>query len=270
VRNFTTVCDFKYLPQGLALYKSLMKHNSSFVLYWGCITDECLEAVMGLNMPNVIAFSTANFPYNRMSHKEYCWSLASRFTWWILDRYDMEDITYLDADLYFYQDYELIYDEIKHKSVGLVEHRIPSYKTVGKYNVGFIYFKNDFEGKTCLSRWAELTADKGNKYFEEYGSCGDQKYLELFDIWYPYNVHVIECGHGAWWVDRHYTFKDDHIIWNGQKQLFVYMHYSHFKLTKDSYTHDEMIPLQDSKWARLKEYYDNYAIEVRGCQESIG
>lgn len=269
MRNFTTVCDLNYLPQGLALYRSLMRHNSSFILYWGCIGEDTLEAVMSLNLPNVVAYNATQFKSNGMSHKEYCWSLASRFTWWILERYNMNDITYLDADLYFYQDFEIIFKEIGNKSIGLIEHRIPSYKTVGKYNVAFNYFKNDEAGRECLQSWQRLAGDKGNEHFEEYGSCGDQKYLELFLIWHPLHIHVINCGHFAWWNSKHCHFDGDHIIWNGQRQLLIYGHYSHFKLTKDGYTHDEMIPLEDEKWKRLKQYYDEYAKEVRECQEVI-
>lgn len=265
MRNFTTVCDINYLPQGLALYRSLMKHNSSFILYWGCMDEKALETVMSLNMPNVIAYSTQNFGSNGMSHKEYAWSLASRFTWWILERYDMDNITYLDADLYFYQDFELIFNEIGEKSIGLIEHRIPTYKTVGKYNVSFNYFKNDEAGRECLHSWQRLCADKGNEHFEEYGSAGDQKYLELFFKWHPTKIHIINCGHIAWWNSKYVTFDGDSIIWNGERQLLIYTHYSHFKLTDEGYTHDEMVKMPP----RLKEYYDNYAKEVRECQEQI-
>ena len=183
----------------------------------------------------------------------------------MLDRYDMDNITYLDADLYFYQDYEIIFKEIGEKSIGLIEHRIPSYKTVGKYNVSFNYFKNDETGRECLHSWQRLCADKGNEHFEEYGSCGDQKYLELFFKWHPLDIHIINCGHGAWWNNRSNRFYDECVIYEGNDQKLIYMHYSHFNLTKDGYTHDEMVKMPP----RLREYYDNYAKEVRECQESV-
>lgn len=268
MRHFTTVCDSKYLSQGLALYDSLIKVNPDFILYWGCMDKETFDYV--LKLPNVRPFTTKDiFAVNDFSYKEYAWSLASRFTWWILEGHEMDSITYLDADLYFYQDYEIIFKEIGEKSVGLVEHRIPNYKTVGKYNVGFVYFKNDEAGRECLNSWQKMVANKKNYYFETHGQCGDQAYLSLFLDWHPLSVHIIESGHGAWWNNRWYTFKDDYIIWNGQKQLFVYMHFSHFKLTKDGYTHDEMIPLEKPEWKRLKEYYDNYEKEVRKHEKEV-
>lgn len=257
MRHFTTVCDINYLPQGLALYHSLMRVNPDFTLYWGCMDQQTLDKVSGI--PNVTAYMTWNiFEQGGFSYKEYAWSLASRFTNFIQDRHSI-DIAYLDADLYFYQDYEHIFKEIAHKSIGLVEHRLPKYKTVGKYNVGFVYFKYDFEGRSCLERWAKLVSDKGNEHFEEYGSCGDQKYLELFPVWFTDYIHVINCGHGAWWNNRYYDFMDDSIVWNGETQLFIYMHFSHFHLQDNDYIHDEMAPMSK----RLERYYNEYADEVR-------
>ena len=264
MRHFTTVCDSKYLSQGLALYNSLMKVNPDFTLYWGCMDEKTFDVVGEL--PNVKPSNTWKiFNTNGFSHKEYCWSLASRYTDFVLKQFGMPDITYLDADLYFYQDYEYIYKEIGNKSVGLVEHRLPAYKTVGKYNVGFVYFKNDIAGIDCLHRWRELVSNKDNKYFKEYGQCGDQKYLELFEQWHPNDIHIINCGHGSWWSNRFFQFKDDYIIWNKEKQLFIYMHYSHFKLTDTGYSHDEMKEMSP----KLKEYYDNYEIEVRKCEQKL-
>ena len=264
VRHFTTTCDINYLSQGLALYHSLMRVNPDFHLFWLCVDDKCYDALKKLDYVNITLHKAAPlFPGNGFSHKEYCWSLASRYTWWILKQYDFESIAYLDADLYFYQDYEHIFKEIGDKSIGLVEHRIPTYEKVGKYNVGFIYFRNDVAGRECLNSWQRLVGDKGNEYFEEYGSCGDQKYLEIFEQWHPLKVHIIESGHMAWWNSRYYDFKGDSIVYNGERQLLIYAHYSHFKLTGSGYTHDEMIPLEDVKWRRLKQYYDQYAKEVR-------
>ena len=265
MRYFTTTCDSNYFSQGLALYNSLMRVNPDFILYWLCVDQKAFDILCKLKLQNVDSDSVVPlFKSNRFSHKEYCWSLASRYTHYIMKQID-KPIAYLDADLYFYQNYEHIYKEIGDKSVGLVEHRIPTYKTVGKYNVGFVYFKNDIAGKDCLKRWSNLVANKSNFYFETHGQCGDQAYLMLFEEWYRDSVHVINCGHSAWWNSKYCSFDGDYINWNGKIQLLIYTHYSHFKLTEDSYTHDEMRAMSP----RLKEYYDNYEIEVRKCQEKI-
>jgi hypothetical protein len=266
MRHFTTVCDSNYLAQGLALYLSLMKVNPDFILFWLCIDQKAYEIVSKLNLKNVILdIAEPFFPVNGFNHKEYCWSLASRYTDFIFKLHGMPNIVYLDADLYFYQDYEHIYKEIGDKSIGIIEHRIPNYKTVGKYNVAFNYFKNDEPGKECLNTWQRLASDKNNEYFKEYGSCGDQKYLELFMKWYPLDVHIIDCGHGAWWNNRSNRFYDECVIYDGKDKKLIFMHYSHFNLTKDGYTHDEMKEMSP----RLREYYDNYEKEVRKCEQQI-
>lgn len=258
MRYFCTVSDKNYLSKGIALYDSLNSANREFILFYLCLDDITYNFLEKKNYTGLMPYNLKHIkapPKNKFSnHTDFCYSMASYFTNWLMENVPRESIAYLDSDLYFYQDYECIFDEIKNKSIGIIEHRIPTYANVGKYNVGIVYFRNDRYGNKCLKRWRDLLLNPDNKYVPEYGNCGDQKYLELFPKWYKSKVHIINCGHGAWWNNRFYRFDKQDIIWNGKRQKLIFMHYSKFELNGTTYKHNEMTAMPNE----LKEYYDHY------------
>jgi hypothetical protein len=121
---------------------------------------------------------------------------------------DIDVITYVDADLYFYSSPQPIYDELGDGAVLIVEHRFPTRLEYlvdhGIYNVGLLSFRNDARGLACLNWWRERCIEwcydrvEGDRF-------ADQKYLdhwpELFD-----GVVVLQnkgAGLSPWNVDRY-------------------------------------------------------------------
>jgi len=258
MRHFCTVSDKNYLSKGIALNGALCVANDNFILHYLCLDNYTYQLLSQKQFLGIIPYNLKMIgapPKKKFrTHTNFCYAMASYFTNWIMENVELEDISYLDSDLYFYDDYECIFDEIKNKSIGIIEHRIPNYDNVGKYNVGIVYFKNNRYGKRCLKRWRDLLLDPENKYAKKYGTCGDQKYLELFEKWYKTKVHIINCGHGAWWNNRFYKFDKQDIIWNGERQKLIFMHFSKFELNGTTYKHNEMVAMSNE----LKPYYDHY------------
>ena len=96
-------------------------------------------------------------------------------------------LTYLDADLYFFDSPEAIFKEAVDCNVTIVSHkfntRLKKFEKYGKYNVAWITFVRNAEGMRCLNDWAKDCLDwchdfvDGDKY-------GDQKYLDSWTIKY--------------------------------------------------------------------------------------
>jgi hypothetical protein len=94
---------------------------------------------------------------------------------------EVDIITYLDADLFFFSDPTPIYQEFGEKSILIVGHRFPPHlkklEKHGIYNVGLLSFRKDNEGLRCLNWWRykclEWCYDRveGNRF-------ADQKYLD--------------------------------------------------------------------------------------------
>tara|TARA_R110002020_G_scaffold78506_6_gene197427 strand:- start:307 stop:1221 length:915 start_codon:yes stop_codon:yes gene_type:complete len=261
LKRFCTTSDINFLHRGLALYESLKKHNNDFELFYLCSDDESYNKLTGLSLDGVVPIhldellakdeSLKKARDNEPSYEainvgdktncdpkkvQFFWCLSSYFTWYVLDLEDSDSVLYVDPDLYFYHDWQLIYDEVGSKSIGLVRHRIPYAPAVGEFNVGIVYFKKDISGYSCATFWKDCLLDVKNKYYDTHGMCGDQKYLELFaPLSGEDNVCIIDkqVGHLAPWNLAYHRYADEKIVWNHQVQDVVYYHFSDFKANFD-------------------------------------
>lgn len=190
MRNYCTLFDSSYLPQGLALYESLARHSSvPFRLYVLPLDDEDCARILGaLKLPHLIALDYRAFEHDQKldeirrqrTRQEFAWTCASQLCEWLLlcDDCALDEITYLDADVMVFGDLEAAFNEIGERSIAITPHRfIPSKKHLkcnGIFNVGFVYFRNTTAGRRCLTNWA---LDVRERCSAEVG-CGDQKYLD--------------------------------------------------------------------------------------------
>ena len=180
---------------------------------------------------------------------EYCWTLSSCFTWYVLQENDKIDfITYLDADLLFYSSLEPVFDEIGNNSIAIIEHRFaPRLKHLevnGRFCVEWVSFRRDEEGLACLSKWRDQCIE-WCYYKLENDRMGDQKYLDEWPRLYP-NCHIIQhIGAGvAPWNYSQYDFRLDHdskVFVDGAPLIFYHFH--QFQL------------LYNGKFDRLSSFY---------------
>ena len=71
-----------------------------------------------------------------------------------------ESLVYFDADIFFFDSLSRIKSVIKNSEVVLSEHLFPKFmegsKAYGKYNAGFVIFKNSKKAITVLRIWKKL------------------------------------------------------------------------------------------------------------------
>ncbi len=198
MRQYCTLFDSKYLPQGLALYESLRKHSSEpFTLYVAPMDEETETVLLSLHLPHVVMIHGFNdLPAMlelraKTTHQEYCWASASQLAEYLLE-VTKEDINYIDADCFFFSDPKVIFDEIGERSIAVIPHRfIPAKKYLevnGKFNVSLVHFKNDPIGRECLTTWAWQCREKCSAK----DGCGDQKYLDAWPGKYGTDLCVIQ------------------------------------------------------------------------------
>ncbi len=276
---FCTVSDRKYLSKGLALYESLNIMNSDFKLFYLCIDEFCANYIAALNIDNLIPIPLSMLedadPELRQAklnprskygdeYSQYCWSLTPYFTNFCLHNYvrNNEQIIYVDSDLYFYKPFKDILTAIGNKSIGIHTHRFtPPFKDFdnGWYNVGIVVFRKDIVGLSASNEWKDWLLHPNNKYYQQYGTCGDQKYLELFPINYPENVSIFDVDilHAAPWCS-------DDI--NG-REIYWY-HFSHFWIDEQGNWHDSI----KGEWnpsKHMHSYYENYATLIKHIDGQI-
>ena len=134
MKNFCTLSDVNFLPFGLALHDSLKRNfDDDFKLFYLCTDDASYDKLTlsdkslsraRENQPSYEAVNVANRTGASAKEIQYFWCLSPYLSWHILDNYDIEDVLYVDSDIYFFNNLKKIYDEIGNKSVGVVRHII--------------------------------------------------------------------------------------------------------------------------------------------------
>jgi len=243
MKNFCSISDFKFKNKLLALNESLRRYDSNYVLNVLCLDSELKKFLLNLQDNNIRIYDLDNLinqdkklassKYNNPSREalnntkgniekakelQFIWSLSPYFTWYCLEHLDIEEILYIDSDIYFFSNWNQIYESTKNSSVGIVEHRCNYNPDNGKYNVGIVYFRNDIDGYKCCTWWKNCLINTNHEYYNTHSSCGDQKYLELFEILFQ-KVKVLDTdiGHLAPWNYYFHSYRNNKIIWDGRE-----------------------------------------------------
>lgn len=204
IEEFATLFDIHYLPQGLCLYRSLLNHGRPFRLWILCLDEEVEQALRRLNLSHIrlISLLQAETPalqrVKRERNKaEFCWTVTPFLPEFVLQRIpDLERVTYLDADLFFFRSPRILMKEFEksEKHVLITEHAFaPEYSgniRFGRFCVQFITFRNTEHGRRVLRWWQDRCLEWCYAR-EEDGKFGDQKYLDDWPERFSDEVHVL-------------------------------------------------------------------------------
>ena len=260
-RYFCTLFDSNYLIKGFTMIKSLSEFCEDFEIYVLCLDYKTKFILEKINISHIKCIELHEVENNELlkakkdrTNAEYCWTLASNFTWYVMDKFkDINLITYLDADLLFYSSFEPIFKEIGNASIAIIEHRFAKpYKNLeinGRFCVEWNSFRRDQEGMQCLNKW-RLQCLEWCFYKLRDGKMGDQKYLDEWPDLYN-SCHIIEnLGAGiAPWNYSKYKIINKHpeIKINGENLIFYHFH--QFQI------------LKKNKFYRLGDIYTSYKKE---------
>ena len=239
---FCTYFDRNYLTKGLALYRSLERYSRPFVLWILCFDEETYHILGELDLPHVRRISQADFEagdYELVATKEdrtlveYYWTCTPSLPLYVLrTEPDVDVITYLDADLYFFSSPQSIFDELGDQSILIVGHRFAPRDAkladrFGIYNVGLLTFRRDEAATACLEWWRARCIE-WCYHREEDGKIGDQKYLDDWPERFK-GVAVLQHpggGLAGYNITNHTITRRDGRIWVNNQPLVFY----HFQL----------------------------------------
>lgn len=250
MRYYCTLFDVNYLPNFLALYNSLLLNSAGgFKIYAFCMDEESLMYLSDYKgsidrhiMPVPLSGLKDHFPQLSQIRKErslveFYFTCSPFICTYVFDKEEScAEVTYLDADLLFFNSPEVIFEEIGDSSVAIIAHKFygwgKRYLKYGKYNVGWVTFKNDNNGRSCLKLWLGDCSDWCHDYYDEEGQrFGDQKYLDKWENSFS-GVKVIrqKGANLAPWNAGQYKISADEAgkIFVDQDPLIFY-HYASFK-----------------------------------------
>jgi hypothetical protein len=113
---------------------------------------------------------------------EYYFTCTPSLLLFVLRRHHEVDlITYIDSDLFFFADPAPLYAEMEGRSIAIIGHRFSPHlrhlETHGVYNVGWLSFRRDKYAMSCLEWWRKRCLEWCYDRVEE-GRFADQKYLD--------------------------------------------------------------------------------------------
>lgn len=202
VRRYCTYFNGDYAPRALLMIESLRRFEPDAVIHALCL-DETAARIIGDRAPETLVTTRAELEAfdpelaaarSNRSTIEFFFTCTSCFPRYVLARHpDTDTITYLDADMVFFESPAGIFAETGDASVAIVPHNFTPANAArvayGIYNVSWVMWRNDAEGRRCLDeyrddclRWCHdrLEADR----------YADQKYLDDWPGRYR-GVHVI-------------------------------------------------------------------------------
>lgn len=213
-RYYCTYFDSHYLAKALSLFESLNQHEvCDFEIFAVCMDEYSRVLLNKLKIKNVTPLAMHEIERRdeallKAKHErtkiEYYWTSTSTIILRLLERHpQIEYLTYVDADLYFYSSPQPIFDEWQNYSVLIHEHRFSADQqqsiVYGRFNVGLLSFKNDSQALTVLKNWRQQCLDWCFFRIED-NKIGDQKYLDEWPAKYSFVgiIQHIGAGLGPW------------------------------------------------------------------------
>ncbi len=203
MEHFVTCFDSFFLPQGLALYQSLSNQVNDFTLWVICLNDSAADILSKRSLPNIRLLKLSDLENQKLlsvkttrSRTEYIWTLSPFIPGWIFEADKSVDrVTYLDADMFFFNNPSRIYKEFEEsgKAILITEHaydkKYDQSLMLGKFCVQFIIYKRNLSDEVT-KWWADRCIEWCYGKWEN-GKYGDQKYLDQWPQLFPEKVHVL-------------------------------------------------------------------------------
>lgn len=244
--SFVTIFDKYYMSRGIVLYESLSTCCcDSFTLYVLAMDGTVAEYLLGLGYDRlrVIPLQDMKETYpvlarleKERTRGEFSWTLSSFSVQYAIRKFNLDSCIYVDSDVCFYNDPQILLDGLGDRSVLITEHNYsPEYDQsffYGKYCVQFMYFKNDAGGNKVLEWWRSRCEEWCYARMED-GKFGDQKYLDDWESRFEgivYNCRDIGCGVAPWNIQKYEITKEYSRVYitdliSRIKRPLVFFHY---------------------------------------------
>jgi hypothetical protein len=202
-RGYVTYFNQRYIARAHVMLRSLRRHDPAAEIFALCFDEPAqrLTAELGDSRlsivspqelydldPALAACRDRGASAFRATHKPALALYALR------KRPDLGAVAHIDADAYFFSTPEPLFAEIGEAPIALSPHRFvfnqQRNEWVGRFNAGFIYWKNDVAGRRCLIEYRVDCIDWCAPESMPDGRFMNQGYLTRWPQRYP-GVHII-------------------------------------------------------------------------------
>jgi hypothetical protein len=168
------------------MLRSLSRYgNPKDRIYVFCFDSHSFDVLVALKLPKVIPISIDDFETEELkavkktrTKGEYCWTCTAHTILHVIEKKGESECTYVDADVYFYQNPSVAIPSSPDETVLITDHRYtPRYDqtmTSGRFCVQFVTFKKEVKALKLLNEWANQCLEWCFARAED-GKFGDQK-----------------------------------------------------------------------------------------------
>jgi hypothetical protein len=274
---FCTIITSDHYPRALALYRSIQKFDAD--IHLNILIVDQAETGHSTPVPANINFiylkTLQDYPFVNELYSKYAhfdidafrWSMKPVFISYLLEN-GFSKVLYLDCDMFFFNSYQFLFDELDNSSILLTPNWINSNPlkdkdsffslfTSGLFSAGFIGANKG--ALPAMKWWAQachfLMGDQ-----VELGIRGDQKYLDVFPVKYE-NTKIIRhrgCNIGSWnFAESKRKSVNGSVMINGSDPI-IFIHFDGMLVQEILRGHDGL----------LRPYFEEYkkTFEESGIQ----
>ena len=246
--NYCTYFDKNFLVQGLACIHTLKKYNDKSFFYILALDRETKLKLQNLKLTNVnvidLSLLFEIFTILRKGQKrnlsEFYYLLTPFLIFYILNYKKKKHVIYVDADLIFFSEFvkTKITALLKKNDILFSVHDLKKdFSSAGKYNVGFLVFKNKLIVLKQLYIWMKqcMISTTINESFSNV-ICGDQKYIENWGQNKKLNFSAIKIKNfniGGWNInEKKILKKNGKLICNNSILYFIHANFIKLYINK--------------------------------------
>jgi hypothetical protein len=203
--SFCTLFDSGYLPQGLALLRSLERHVPGMRLWVLAMDARCHQLLTDLEHPSLRVLQleeceTEELRLARLQRSwgEYCWTLTPFLPGMVLARDpDATTVTYIDADCWLRGSVSPLMERFEASGAHcmITPHAYAPKRDrtaiAGTYCVQFMPFRRTPQATRILRWWQRRCLDNCSSKLGQ-GPLGDQGYLEDWPSRFGADVFVLD------------------------------------------------------------------------------
>jgi len=231
--NLCTYFDKNYLSKFLVCKDSIIKNEENSKFYCLCLDQYSYEYLSGLSDDKIILISIKEIEDYFLELKEakinrekieYYFTLSPFLPLYIIKKFKVDIINYIDSDLFFFDSPRKLIKLLEQNSIMIIEHGIKE-KKFGKFNVGWLTFRNDQNSLKCLNDWGRDCVNWCYDYVEG-DKYADQKYLDKWPTNYK-NVLILSYKYcvAPWNLNNHNIKIINNTIYvNNKRLIFFHFH----------------------------------------------
>ena len=253
---FCTLFDSNYLDKGITLIHSLEEQIDEFHLYVLPMDVTCSSILRQLNYKSVTVIDYNDFLTDELkvakgnrSAGEFCWTCTPFVINYCLRKYGLDFVTYIDSDLYFFENPKVLVDEMidKNAEVQIIRHNFMAkeykdyVKASGEFCVQFNTFLNTDKAFIVLNEWMKDCINDCS-YNVKDNVLGDQMYLNSWPQKYDCVNISNHLGAGvAPWNIRRFSYslneKGKYFIYDSEtnkKWPIIFFHFQNLLQVSDN------------------------------------